>query len=141
MTYVKRFGSWSSALEAADVPLDPTNTGYDRETLLEHLRDLAETLGKTPSLTELEAADGPSSKPYRSHFGSWSAALTEAGLELRPPNQRYEREELLDILRGLAEELGRAPSMAELRERNNLPSPSTYKYRFGRWNAALKEQG
>jgi hypothetical protein len=48
---------------------------------------------------------------------------------------------LIEILRGLAEELGHAPSMAELWEREDLPTPSTYKYRFGRWNVALEEAG
>jgi hypothetical protein len=31
--------------------------------------------------------------------------------------------------------------MAELWEREDLPTPSTYKYRFGRWNVALEEAG
>ncbi|MEA3377393.1 MAG: hypothetical protein U9R72_14480, partial [Chloroflexota bacterium] len=51
------------------------------------------------------------------------------------------RQELLEILREVGDELGHAPSMAELWEREDLPSPSTYKYRFGRWNDALREAG
>jgi hypothetical protein len=140
-TYVNRFGSWRKALEAAGIPLDPRNTGYDRETLLDHLQDLAETLGRTPRRTDLEATDGPCPRTYQSHFGSWSGALVEAGLEVGPPSKRYEREELVEILSALAQQLGHAPSMAELWEREGLPTPSTYKYRFGRWNAALEEAG
>lgn len=140
-TYVNRFGSWQEALEAAGIALDPRNTGYDRETLLEHLRDLAETLGRTPRRTDLEATGGPCPRTYQSHFGSWSEALVEAGLEVEPPSKRYEREELVEILRALAQQLGHAPSMAELWRREDLPTPSTYKYRFGRWNAALEEAG
>jgi hypothetical protein len=140
-TYTRRFGSWREALEAAGIPLDPTNTGYDRETLLKHLRDLAERLGRTPSISDVDAADGPCSTTYANWFGSWSAALVEAGFELKPPHRRYGREELLDILRALAEELGHAPTMVELWQRDDLPRPSTYKVRFGRWNAALREAG
>jgi hypothetical protein len=56
-------------------------------------------------------------------------------------NSKYDRAELLDILQELAEELGHTPSTAELREREDLPAPSTFVYRFGRWNAALEEAG
>jgi hypothetical protein len=140
-TYVNRFGSWRKALEAADIPLDPRNTGYDRETLLSHLRELAETLGRTPMHRDLKRTDGPCKPTYALHFGSWRKAVAEAGLEIRPPSKRYEREELLEILRELTEELGHTPSMAELWEREDLPTPSTYKYRFGRWNGALREAG
>jgi hypothetical protein len=138
---VNHFGSWRNALEAAGIPLDPRNTGFDRETLLAHLRDLARRLGRTPTLANVDAADGPCSATYVSHFGSWTAALSAAGLEPGRRSRRYDRGELIEILRGLAEELGHAPSMAELWEREDLPTPSTYKYRFGRWNLALEEAG
>mgnify|MGYP001043517992 CR=1 FL=1 len=126
-TYVNRFGSWRKALEAAGIPLDPRNTGYDRETLLAHLRDLAEILDRTPTLGDLETVDGPCGATYESHFGSWTAALSAAGLEPGPRSKRYSRDELLSVLQELAEELGHAPSMAELWEREDLPTPSTYK--------------
>jgi hypothetical protein len=140
-TYINRFGSWRKALKAAGIPLDPRNTGYDRDTLLAHLRDLARRLGRTPTLADVEAADGPCGGTYESHFGSWTAALSAAGLEPGRRSRRYSRDQLLSILQELAEELGHAPSMAELWERGDLPTPSTYKYRFGRWNAALEEAG
>jgi hypothetical protein len=83
-TYALRFGSWRKALEAAGLPLDPRRMGYSREELLEHLRDLAETLGRTPTIGDVNAADGPCGKTYRNQFGKWSAALAEAGLEVVP---------------------------------------------------------
>jgi hypothetical protein len=140
-TYITRFGSWRNALEAAGIPLDPRSTGYDRETLLAHLRDLAKDLERTPTLGDLKAVDGPCGATYESHFGSWTAALSAAGLEPGPRSKRYSRDELLSVLQELAAKLGHAPSMAELWERDDLPTPSTYKYRFGRWNAALEEAG
>ncbi|MEA3374641.1 MAG: hypothetical protein U9R72_00325, partial [Chloroflexota bacterium] len=136
-----RFGSWREALQAAGSPLNPRNMGYDREGLLEHLRELAERVGRTPLHADLEKIDGPASKTYVNHLGSWAAALEEAGLEQEPASRRYARPEVLEILREVADELGHAPSMAELWEREELPSPSTYKYRFGRWNDALREAG
>jgi len=44
-----------------------------------------------------------------SHFGSWHAALAEIGLQPQVGNKLYERDELLDILRHLAEDLGHPP--------------------------------
>jgi hypothetical protein len=130
-TYVKRFGSWTAALRVAGLPVDPHSVGYDRETLLEMLRELVARLGRTPVSRELPGLGLPCHNTFAKHFGSWSAALAEIGLEPKVGNTRYEREELLDVLRDLDRELGHAPSQAELREREGLPHPSTYKYRFG----------
>jgi hypothetical protein len=140
-TYINHFGSWLEALEAADLRPDGRQTGYDRGTLLSHLQDLAESLGRAPTRGELHEAGGPTVPVYESHFGSWPQALREAGLELGRRFKRYDRAELLDILRELAGELGHTPSTAELWDRKSLPSPATYQNHFGRWNAALKEAG
>jgi predicted transcriptional regulator len=140
-TYARRFGSWRKAVEAAGLPLDPRKMGYDRETLLAHLQALAEALGRTPTVNDLKALDGPCDKTYRNQFGKWSAALAEAGLEVGPRGRRYERDELLEILRSFAEDLGHAPSERELKKRDDLPNPGTYRDHFGGWNAALREAG
>ena len=71
---------------------------------------------------------------------SWRAALAEIGLEART-SRRYESEELLQILRELAEELGHTPTIAELQAREDLPSPYTYRDRFERWNQARRRAG
>lgn len=115
--------------------------GYERDTLLEHLRALAEELGRTPTCGDVEAADGPCGRTYATHFGSWKAALVEAGLEMKRRNRHYDKDEVLEIVRDLAAELGQAPVMADLWDRDDLPSPSAYRYRFGRWHAALREAG
>jgi hypothetical protein len=135
-TYVKHFGSWTAALRAAGLPV----VGYDRETLLEMLREAIAELGRTPVGRELAELGLPWAATYAKHFGSWAAALAELGLEPKG-NTRYGRDELLDVLRDLDVELGHAPSQAELRERERLPHPSTYKYRFGSWNKALEAAG
>lgn len=132
-TFVKRFGTWREALQAARIPLNPLYMGYDRAALLEHLRNVAGALGRAPSKSELREAGGPDPTTYAAHFGSWTAALAEVGLEPRT-SRRYESEELLQILRELAEEFGRTPTIAELQAREDLPSPHTYRDRFGRWN-------
>jgi hypothetical protein len=140
-TYVKRFGSWTKALRAAGLPVDPHSVGYDRETLLEMLRELVAELGRVPVSRELPGLGLPNHVTYAKHFGSWAAALAEIGLEPKVGNTRYGRDELLDVLRDLDRVLGHAPSQAELKEQEGLPHPSTYKYRFGSWNKALEAAG
>jgi hypothetical protein len=140
-TYVKRFGSWTAALRAAGLPVDPHSVGYDRETLLEMLREQVAELGRVPVGRELSALGLPSHVTYAKHFGSWTAALAELGLEPKAGNTRYGRDELLEILRDLDRALGHPPSQAELTEQKDLPHPSTYKYRFGSWNKALEAAG
>jgi hypothetical protein len=125
--YVTRFGSWRKALEAAGIPLDARNTGYDCEMLVDHLWELAETLGRTPRLADLEATDGPCGTTYQSHFAGWSEALVEARLEVDRRSRRYNREELLDVLRVFADELGHAPTTVELAQREDLPSAWAYR--------------
>ena len=110
VTYVKRFGSWTAALRAAGLPVDPHSVGYDRKTLLEMLRELVAELGRAPVGRELPELGLPCDATYAKHFGSWSAALAEIGLEPKVGNTRYERDELLDVLRDLERVLGHPPS-------------------------------
>lgn len=140
MVYVRRFGTWRKALETAGIPIDPRNMGYDRETLLAELRDIVDELGTTPTLEEVREVGGPAGTTFSRHFGSWTAALKELGLEPRTGG-RYEDEELLNSLRQLAAELGHAPSVSEMQARADLPAPSTLRQRFGTWNGALGAAG
>jgi hypothetical protein len=73
------------------------------------------------------------------HFGSWNAAKRQAGLT---PRRFATREELLDVLRRLGEELGRVPGAKDLDlRRGTLPSKSLYWHTFGSLSAALREAG
>jgi hypothetical protein len=140
VTYAHRFGSWNAALEAAGLPLNRPSVPYDCEMLLETLRQLADRLGRAPVTRELVEHGLPCQATYTVRFGSWEAALAQIGLQPRG-SRLYERDELLGVLRDLAEELGHPPTQAELWEREGLPRPTTYKYRFGSWSRALEAAG
>lgn len=57
-----------------------SRTTISREDLLEDLHKIAKVVGHPPSLSEYTAAGGEySSKPFRTNFGSWGAALVEGG--------------------------------------------------------------
>jgi hypothetical protein len=73
------------------------------------------------------------------HFGTWNAAKRAAGLF---PRRFLTREELLEQLRLLGDELGRAPTARDLAaRRRSLPSASLYAHTFGSLGNALREAG
>ena len=87
-TYVKHFGSWTAALRAAGLPVDPHSVGCDRETLLEILRELVTELGRVPVGRELSQLGLPCDATFAKHFGSWAAALAEIGADRRTQRKR-----------------------------------------------------
>ena len=114
---------------------------YSDEQILDELRAHAARVGRSPTMKEF-AAD-PETKVHPQtvieHFGTWNAAKRAAGLV---PRRFATREELLDVLRALGEELGRTPTARDLDERRGrIPSKSLYWHTFGSLRAALREAG
>src|SRR5579871_3466596 len=114
---------------------------YSDEEIVEELRAYAARIGRSPTMKEF-AAD-PETKVHPQtvieHFGTWNAAKRAAGLV---PRRFATREELLEVLRQLGEELGRMPTARDLDERRGrMPSKSLYWHTFGSLSAALREAG
>ena len=114
---------------------------YSDEELLAELRACAERLGRSPTMREF--AGDPKTRVHPQtvieHFGSWNAAKREAGLV---PRRFATRQELLQVLRDLGEELGRTPTARDLEERRGrVPSKSLYWHTFGSLTTALREAG
>src|SRR5215471_158625 len=86
---------------------------YSDEQILEELRAAAARLGRSPTMKEFAADPDTKVHPQTviEHFGSWNAAKRAAGLV---PRRFATREELLDVLRRLGEELGRIPTARDL---------------------------
>jgi Homing endonuclease associated repeat len=114
---------------------------YSDEEMLEALRDCAERLGRSPTMREFAADRESEIHPQTiiARFGSWNRAKRQAGLA---PRRFATRDELLDQLRSLGEELGRVPTARDLDEhRGRLPSKSLYWHTFGSLATALREAG
>ncbi len=82
-TYRRAFGSWNAACEAVGLE---TSQPVAQETLsaaelLEELTRVAEVCGVPPSVSDMrdEGTYGP--RTYYRRFGSWTAAVEEAGFE------------------------------------------------------------
>ena len=114
---------------------------YTDEEILEELRAAAERTGRSPTMREF--AKDPEARVHPQtvieHFGTWNAAKRAAGLF---PRRFLTRDELLEQLRALGEELGRTPTARDLAaRRRSLPSASLYAHTFGSLGDALREAG
>ncbi len=114
---------------------------YTDDEILAELRASAERLGRSPTMREFAADPGASVHPQTviEHFGTWNAAKRAAGLT---PRRFISREELLEQLRELGEELGRIPTARDIEERRGrMASKSLIWQTFGSLAAALQEAG
>jgi hypothetical protein len=114
---------------------------YTNEQILEELAGCARRLGRSPTMREFAADPETSVHPQTviEHFGSWNEAKRKAGLV---PRRFATREELLELLKGLGEELGRIPTARDIEEhRGRMPSKSRYWHTFGSLANALREAG
>jgi Homing endonuclease associated repeat len=114
---------------------------YTNEQILEELAASAKRLGRSPTMREFAADPKTSVHPQTviEHFGSWNEAKRTAGLV---PRRFATREELLELLKGLGEELGRIPTARDIEEhRGWMPSKSLYWHTFGSLANALREAG
>jgi hypothetical protein len=114
---------------------------YSDERILEELRGCAGRVGRAPTMKEFAADPETRVHPQTviEHFGTWNAAQRAAGLV---PRRFATRQELVALLRGLGDEVGRTPTARDLDERRGrLPSKSLYWHTFGSFSNALREAG
>jgi hypothetical protein len=114
---------------------------YTDEEILEELRQAATRLGRSPTMREFAQDEAARVHPQTviEHFGTWNAAKRAAGLY---PRRFLTREELLEQLRNLGQELDRTPTARDLAARGRaLPSASLYAHTFGSLPNALREAG
>jgi hypothetical protein len=114
---------------------------YTDDDILDELRKAAERLGRSPTMREFarDPEAGVHPQTVIEHFGTWNAAKRAAGLY---PRRFLTRDELLEQLRALGEELGRIPTARDLgARRRSLPSASLYAHTFGSLANALREAG
>ena len=110
-----------------------------KQVLIDELQRLADELGRTPGLRDMTQHGAHSSKTYQKKFGSWNAALQEAGFETNKEGN-IAKSDLSDELERLADGLGRTPTSRDMAEDGKY-GVSTYVNKFGSWNDAVQEVG
>lgn len=145
-TYINRFGSWRDGLVAAGFNLDDMTHPATTEMLIDAIQDIAADLDHPPSGADMNKFGPYHTSTYYRRFGSWSAALEEAGIESKtesaPPDNKLDRDVLLaELHRLVTVQDGQSPPTTTMMEENGEYSPGTYINRFGSWAAALSEAG
>jgi transcriptional regulator with XRE-family HTH domain len=69
---------------------------YDRDELIEHLRQVNAECEFRITQADLNESDGPSETPYQTRFESWEAALEAAGIDPDAPTRPTATRETLD---------------------------------------------
>lgn len=135
--YITEFGTWNDALREAGLEINKPST-VSKAEVVEAIQSLSEQLGHPPTVSEMNEYGQYSRKAASKHFGSWNNALRSVGFE--PNHEEIPHEELLKEIRRLAEELGRAPFISDLRSDGRY-SLRGYIQKFGSWNKAITTAG
>lgn len=140
--YKKYFGSIYVAFRKCGFNVKTVHANYiPDEQLLQYLKDVAKKKGAIPAIKDVNSRKVYSYMVFVRRFGSWSKALTAAGLAPRA-NARpcYSNEHLINHLQALAKVIGRQPRIADVNAAKSIMA-STYTYRFGTWKKALLAAG
>lgn len=79
MLYVRQYGSWTDAIEAAG--FKPRNSGrrdIPEEELLDGIKKLTQKLGRPPTAPEMKERGEYTPQTYSNRFGSWAGARDKA---------------------------------------------------------------
>jgi len=139
-TFQRTFGSWTAAIEAADLPPARQRKRYSEEELLDELRRLDEKEGGPPTTEMMNEIGKYSHRIYNIRFGSWRAALKAAGLDLPLRFEDVGHDELLSDIQRVASLVGGTPRLTDMREFGEFP-PHWYRQEFGTWNEAIEAAG
>lgn len=109
------------------------STPLSKEDMLAAIRECAEKLGHVPSLVEFQRAADFRLRNLRKHFGTYTRALREAGLEPRGSGHPITIEALFADWAELVRKLGKVPTVSDY-EVHSKYSVRPLTVRFGSWN-------
>ncbi len=124
------------------LPASPVSgvSRYSDEDLLEEIRRVANLsdVDGTPSKRTFDDYADISLSAVVRRFGSWGAAVDQAGLDPHAPPDKIPRDELVAELRRLHDDLDQIPTADQMDE-HGAYAYITYYERFGSWADALEE--
>lgn len=142
----KRWGTWSSTLKAAKVPVRASYRSLSNEEMLDMLVGVCKKLGRIPKGSEFSKYGLPSPTTYIKRFGMSAANLLKKHgyIFIYSFRKNISEQQLIDELKEIARLLGHVPSILEIDRlaKNSIYSSSfVYVKIFGSWNNALKQAG
>lgn len=99
---------------------------------------VATELGKTPTHSEYNDADGYSTHCVRTKFGSWRRGLRAVGLD--PHIAEIETKDLITDLNRVADKIGHTPSKKDYKQHGEH-AHRTVRIEFGTWNKGVAAAG
>ncbi len=128
--------------------LKKISTGYTKESLVASLKELAAKLKRNPTTKKdidplCKKGLMASSRTFKVHFGTFNDALIAAGLKVNRI-MSYSKEEIIDQLKSFATELGRTPSLRDIKtasKENRIMGTTCMCNKFGSFNNAIKAAG
>jgi very-short-patch-repair endonuclease len=109
--------------------------------LLNEIRRLQSTLGDVPTKAEMANKGAYPVSQFEAAFGSWSAAVREAGFEpYGRQTSKYTRDDVLAGLREVASTLDKSPSVSDINEHAPFSATVVYNY-FGSIGDARRAAG
>jgi len=146
-TSYKYFENWDEVLMLTgfDPEKKPSHSAnyvkIHTDELIRELTHVAETLGETPTVAQMDAHGEYCGQTYIRRFGSWNEALENAGyIPEHEKVQAVSDEQLIADLQRVGKELGHVPRIADINEYGKY-ARSTYSHHFGSWRQALTEAG
>lgn len=106
---------------------------HDKHAVLEAIREVATTLGRSPSRREFQAKSRMREYHVLQHFPSWREAVRAAGLEPDSTNLKLDDEELLRDWGEFVRRVRQIPTRQQYR-REGTYSPGVFERHFGPWS-------
>lgn len=137
--YSDAFGSWNNALKVAGLTPKRENNKYSKEDLIKIIQDVAEKIGKTPTVDDIDSKIGRTVFSYK--FGSWNNALIEAGFEPLQIRKRksenfknLNEEQMITVLVGWMTQHNYTLYFTEITNSEEMPSPTFIMKKLGKNN-------
>jgi 5-methylcytosine-specific restriction endonuclease McrA len=143
----RRFGGWQQALTRAGiqhrysgVSAAKRDTGrtFTDDQLIAELRRVSEKIGgKVLTIEVFNQNASMHAETVRKRFGSWSAALKQAGLTISKSQKRYSDDDYFENLLAVWTHYGRQPRYVEMDRPPSYISSGAYESKWGTWTKAL----
>lgn len=134
---INRYGSWNNLLFKLGFKLNNRFTDEAIDALTVEVQELANKLGKTPTMKEVKDCEIPLN-PLKRKFGSFGKCLLALGLKPRVlSHDLFNKDEIMAELKELSNKIGKIPSM-KVAKQNGIKVHSLVR-EMGSWGK-VKEQ-